>query len=75
MSNADKADKGEHEENLPTTYKLPGTVKSAIEQFLRFGDETKEVSHNGYYSGGGWPYDVLKKFIEEENTNDKKIKS
>jgi hypothetical protein len=47
--------------------KIPGPVISAIEQFLRFGDETYEESHNGYYSTGGWPYEVLKEFVSKVN--------
>lgn len=42
---------------------IPGNVESAIKQYLAFGDDTKNKSHNGYYSEGGWPYEILKKYI------------
>jgi len=48
---------------------VPGTVITAVEQFLKFGKETKDKAHNGYYSEGGWPYDVLKKFVDTWNKN------
>ena len=43
---------------------VPGTVKTAIEIFMRFGDETLNQAHNGYYSKGGWPYEILREFID-----------
>ena len=45
--------------------KIPGTVKSAIELFLELGNDTKNRTHNGYYSNGGWPYEILKKYIKK----------
>jgi hypothetical protein len=48
---------------------LPGDVVSAIELFLKFGDETKGEVHNGYYSKGGWPYNILTRFLERREEN------
>jgi len=44
---------------------IPGTVLSAIKLFLNFGDETNGKVHNGYYAKGGWPHEVLKKFLDD----------
>ena len=40
-----------------------GAVIAAIKLYLKFGDETSEETHNGYYAEGGWPYEQLKKFV------------
>lgn len=48
----------------PGPSKIPGNVVSAINLFLRYGEETKDQAHNGYYSQGGWPYETLKTFLE-----------
>jgi hypothetical protein len=33
------------------------------------GDETKGEVHNGYYSKGGWPYNILTRFLERREEN------
>lgn len=60
----EEADKKDIYTILPET--IPGPVVSAIKMFLKFGDETTGKFHNGYYGKGGWPYEVLNKFIGEK---------
>ena len=43
--------------------KIPGNVREAIELFMKFGNETIGITHNGYYSEGGWPHNTLKEFL------------
>jgi len=51
------------QQNIETSKNIPGNVRSAIHQFLTFGNETKNKSHNGYYSEGGGAYDTIEKFL------------
>ena len=56
---------GEYLERAKRKGEVPGTVLTAIRQFMAYGKETAGTAHNGYYSEGSWPYEMLKKkFIE-----------
>lgn len=55
--------------NTKCSHDLPWDVKDAIKAFMRFGDKTLNVSHNGYYSDGGWPYNTLEKFLNLSTTD------
>jgi hypothetical protein len=50
--------------------KISGPVISAIEMFMRFGNETTGLAHNGYYGERGWPYEILKRFLSDVKTEE-----
>jgi len=44
--------------------KSGGDIKDAIKDFLEFGNDMRRGGvHNGYYSDGGRPYEILKEYL------------